>query len=224
MASSFNCLQGLGRIQYQRERLVAETTKALEDFRNTEWRCEAVDNSGRRCRNYWQGHDKGHQFHGNHRNRPRPVQLDSLGSDVDIRFDDFRASFDDEGCRQDLWRELSSLDNGNGTDIKAELASRARTCGVNQITSQRTCLSCLSNCPTNVLPCRTPINSRPGSIYQNIQHAICEACVRRYAGPPSESSFALISRCPLGCELSRPPWRIRIKPTTAGPRLLALDG
>ncbi|KAF4448554.1 hypothetical protein F53441_8031 [Fusarium austroafricanum] len=46
-----------------KERLVAEAQLGLQKFRLKHWRCEARDVQGkRRCQNYHDGHDKGHQF------------------------------------------------------------------------------------------------------------------------------------------------------------------
>ncbi|KAF7556928.1 hypothetical protein G7Z17_g1027 [Cylindrodendrum hubeiense] len=50
-------------IQKRKELLVEEARRGLECFRDRFWRCEAKDSTGqRRCKNYWEGHDKGHQF------------------------------------------------------------------------------------------------------------------------------------------------------------------
>ncbi|KAI6752499.1 hypothetical protein HG530_013868 [Fusarium avenaceum] len=45
------------------EALFTEAHAGLQTFRWRYWRCEALDRrTGRRCRNYFRGHDKGHQF------------------------------------------------------------------------------------------------------------------------------------------------------------------
>ncbi|KAF5590057.1 calcium-independent phospholipase A2 [Fusarium pseudoanthophilum] len=50
----------------RREDLVTEARSGLQKFRWRYWRCEALERrTGRRCRNYYDGHYKGHQF-----NRP----------------------------------------------------------------------------------------------------------------------------------------------------------
>ncbi|PNP79394.1 hypothetical protein FNYG_07229 [Fusarium nygamai] len=50
----------------KREDLVTEARSGLQKFRWRYWRCEALERrTGRRCRNYYDGHSKGHQF-----NRP----------------------------------------------------------------------------------------------------------------------------------------------------------
>ncbi|KAG5823327.1 hypothetical protein H9Q74_006581 [Fusarium xylarioides] len=50
----------------KREDLVTEARSGLQKFRWRYWRCEALERrTGRRCRNYYDGHYKGHQF-----NRP----------------------------------------------------------------------------------------------------------------------------------------------------------
>jgi hypothetical protein len=192
---------------------VEETTKGLQKFRDKHWRCEAMDDRDhRRCRNYWQGHEKGHQFRGGAHRIAKPSS--DSDSEVDLFAAEFNISLNDESYIPRLWKEISALDGYDDATIKKRLAERARKCGMDKITSQRTCLSCLSNCPTNVLPC-----SKSGR-----QHSICESCIRRYAGPSNESSRASLKQCPLGCGPFTSPWTIRVKPTTAGPRVLALDG
>ncbi|KAG7419804.1 Calcium-independent phospholipase A2-gamma [Fusarium oxysporum f. sp. rapae] len=47
----------------KREDLVTEAQSGLQKFRWRYWRCEALERrTGRRCRNYYDGHYKGHQF------------------------------------------------------------------------------------------------------------------------------------------------------------------
>lgn len=124
------------------------------------------------------------------------------------------SSYDGDKYVRLLWDAIHSISNG-GLDVEGmgrkSLADAAQSVGVDMVQSQRTCLACLSNCPTNTLPCR------------GVQHSICEACIRRYMRG-YDSSWAHLTQCPLGCELWTTPWRIRVKPETAGPRILALDG
>ncbi|MBE3046815.1 hypothetical protein IMZ48_30660 [Candidatus Bathyarchaeota archaeon] len=111
---------------------------------------------------------------------------------------------------EDIYSMSSASQDGGGT-ARRKLADAAQAVGVSKVQSQRTCLACLSNCPTNTLPCR------------GVQHSICEPCIWRYMRG-HESSWAHLSQCPLGCELWTTPWKIRVKPKTAGSRVLALDG
>ncbi|KAF4958448.1 hypothetical protein FGADI_2370 [Fusarium gaditjirri] len=47
----------------KREDLVTEARSGLQKFRWRYWRCETLERrTGRRCRNYYDGHHKGHQF------------------------------------------------------------------------------------------------------------------------------------------------------------------
>ena len=183
--------------------LADEARVGLQQFRDESWRCEAVDSAtGRRCRNYWEGHEKGHQF-----------QSLAAGEDT-LAVGQHESTYDGDKYMALLWDEIHSMSSesldGNGA-AKRKLADAAQAVGVNRVESQRTCLSCLSNCPTNTLPC------------QGVQHSICKACIRRYMSGHG-SSWAHITQCPLGCRLSVTPWRIREKPERAGSRLLSLDG
>jgi hypothetical protein len=197
----------------RRQSLVDEARAGLERFRDKFWRCEAVD-SGRRCRNYWEGHEKGHQF--------SPADEQGLLDSDDMAVGVYRSSYNADYYLERLWDEISHLGRQNADReivVRRRLTDQAQRIRLHEMHSQRTCLACLSNCPTNVLPCRN---------VRNVQHAICEQCIRRYAGPPNESSWAYLSQCPLGCELDcelgTSPWTVRLKPNTAGARILALDG
>ena len=187
--------------------LADEARVALQKFRDEFWRCEAVD-TDRRCRNYWEGHEKGHQFQ-------FIVKEKAALSDQDtVAVGQHENSYDGDRYTVLLWDEIHSMASGGldgGTTAKRRLADAAQEAGVSKVQSQRTCLSCLSNCPTNTLPCRGP------------QHSVCELCIRRYTRG-HESSWAHLTQCPLGCQLSTTPWKIRVKPETAGSRVLALDG
>ncbi|KAK3941958.1 hypothetical protein QBC46DRAFT_352819 [Diplogelasinospora grovesii] len=205
--------KGPDEYQTQKDFLVDEARRGLEYFRDRYWRCEAKDASGqRRCRNYLEAHDKGHQFD------PAPRRLSSQGrvSDVSVASEDnleigeYESSYNPDAYTDRLWREISQLQSQEEANEK--LASAAMACGVSQITGQRTCLVCLSNTPTNALPCR------PG------QHCICQDCLRRYSASSPQPSVVKIHGCPLGCTLTSSPWTIRVKPKTAGARILALDG
>lgn len=198
----------------RKEALVDETRRGLENFRNRFWRCEAKDRLGRRrCRNYLQGHEKGHQFDRvdgiSYRSveSPRPS---NVSEEDTLQVGRFRCSYNPDAITDQLWEEVASLKSLEHAMDK--LAYAATAAGVTGITGQRTCLACLSNTPTNMLPCIPN------------QHGICESCIRRYNPNDPADSIIQISSCPLGCSLTRTPWRIRVKPFTAGARILALDG
>ena len=181
-----------------------EASRGLELFRWRYWRCEAFDRTGtKRCRNYGIGHSKGHQF---------DVDLMDTSSIPAVQYVEdgtHKCSWEPKRFTDQLWREANKLrSSGQAT---ARFCTLAKTTGIMKVYCQRTCLVCLSNHPTNKLPC------------QGTQHAICEGCIRRYAGQDNNSAFIRLISCPLGCKLTRP-WTIRIKPKTAGPRILALDG
>ncbi|EXK77612.1 hypothetical protein FOQG_17687 [Fusarium oxysporum f. sp. raphani 54005] len=194
------------QVQKPKEALVDEARRGLEQFRNQSWRCEAKDSSGqRRCKNYLEGHDKGHQFDA----RAYDSRLSDV-SDENLEVGLYQSSYDPDCFIDQLWEELSSI--RNRAQATEKLASAATACGVTGVTTQRTCLSCLSNTPTNMLPC----------IPQ--QHGVCEDCIKRYNPITGEESLIRMSSCPLGCSLTNAPWTIRVKPQTAGARILALDG
>jgi len=114
--------------------------------------------------------------------------------------------------RDALWAEIR-IHGQRGMDIRSRMIRLANQLDLSRLESQRTCLACLSNCPTNVLPC------------MQRQHAICEDCIRWHTGP-SESTGCVVSitTCPLGCRFRVSPWNIRVKPKEAQSRILVLDG
>ncbi|KAJ3460552.1 hypothetical protein MRS44_011419 [Fusarium solani] len=192
--------------QKRKEALVDEAKRGLEQFRNRSWRCEEQDHRGeRRCRNYFESHEKGHQFEAFGDNSHEPdASVENLVVGV------YKSSYDPAAFIDRLWEELSEIrDRAHSI---SRLASAATNCNVTGITTQRTCLACLSNAPTNMLPC-TPH-----------EHGICEDCIRRYNPRTGEASVIRMNACPLGCLFSTTPWNIRVKPRTAGARILALDG
>lgn len=110
-----------------------------------------------------------------------------------------------------LWLEINKLKSS--VEARAALESAAIDSGVVELTSQRTCLSCLANCPTNMLPCGPH------------QHAICEDCIRQSGQQDDQQSLITIRNCPLGCRFTiLHPWTIKVKPKQAGARILVLDG
>ncbi|KAH7173285.1 uncharacterized protein B0J16DRAFT_405679 [Fusarium flagelliforme] len=194
-------------IQKSKEALVDEAQRGLKRFREQFWRCEAKDSSGqRRCKNYRQGHDKGHQFE-------TSTYTPLRGSHVsveDIEVGPYECSYDPVCFTDQLWDEIFKLhDRTHAID---KLASAATSCGVTGATTQRTCLSCLSNTPTNMLPCKPQ------------EHGVCEDCIKRCNHSTGEESLIQMSFCPLGCSFTCTPWSIRVKPRTAGARILTLDG
>jgi hypothetical protein len=163
------------------------------------------EDTSRRCCNYWESHEKGHQF---------SSEVEAPSDEVPLAVGEHKSSYNAELYFNRLGEEVFTISTRRGDgDIstKRKLAETAQSIDIALLQSQRTCLSCLSNCPTNTLPC------------VGAQHAICEKCIRRYT-TRSESSWAHLTQCPLGCQLMTSPWKIRVKPDTAGSRVLALDG
>lgn len=76
------------------------------------------------------------------------------------------------------------------------------------IKSTSTCLFCLHHRPEHILSCG---------------HALCETCVSRFGAPRSGVAYRYeIDSCKL-C-MAKVGLQIRLKPPTAGPRLLSVDG
>lgn len=190
--------------QGRKNDLIEEARRGLERFRARFWRCEAKDSSGqRRCKNYWEGHVKGHQFDDMGR-RTNQASAENLAVGA------FQSSYDPEAFSERLWAEVTKLRTRR--DAMEQLAPAAVSCSVASITGQRTCLACLSNTPTNMLPCLPN------------QHCICEDCIRRSSRQHDGGATIGITSCPLGCSLTKTPWTVRVKPPTAGARILSLDG
>lgn len=195
------------------ERYLRETRQALEKFREKAWRCEALAGS-ERCRNYWIGHEKGHQFTGCSLNSDPRTPLRRSGTSIEsMRIGDFECSFDQEAVILALYTEIVRLLN-EVEDLKAVLARTAQSCTVAQVSSYRTCYGCLKRVPIFILPCR------------DVQHTFCEGCLTssRHDTGRNQSTLTLTG-CLLGCHFKQgKPWRIRVKSPNAGARLLSLDG
>ena len=178
--------------------------QALERFRDTSWRCEAKSEKAR-CENYWVGHEKGHQFFQGNWHRQYPVPSLLVG--------EFQCSFKPEEVILALYAELTRLLREGG-EVETAISLVAKASGVTNVSSNRTCFTCLSQCPVFILPC------------EQVQHTICEDCAMRFSYSTSRSQSTLfLQRCPLGCQFKNgKPWQSRVKPPSAGVRLLSLDG
>ena len=77
--------------------------------------------------------------------------------------------------------------------------------------SHTTCFSCLMELPLHALPCG---------------HILCTPCIRAYGRLDGVRHSIVIHRCPIESHLSpyKEPWRIMLKPESAGLRILTLDG
>lgn len=81
--------------------------------------------------------------------------------------------------------------------------------GAEKFMNHSACFCCLREPPEHPLPCG---------------HVLCRPCVQAYGRQQGQSTMELES-CPLhAAQHFRPPWIIKIKPPTAGARILALDG
>jgi hypothetical protein len=166
---------------------------------------------GRRCLNYWIGHEKGHQF-----SRIRSMResrgLDTFGGPR-LLVGEFQCSLKPESVLNALYAEIERLRTAGGF-VEDTVPLVAKASGVANVNGNRTCFTCLSECPEYILPC------------EQKQHAICENCAFRFSLDRGRSQSTLfLKSCPLGCQFRNgKPWQIRLKPPTAGVRILSLDG
>jgi hypothetical protein len=75
-----------------------------------------------------------------------------------------------------------------------------------------TCFCCLNDIPLHVLQCG---------------HIICQKCVENYSQASVCGNFLSVSNCPLCYKTGDcwdPSWKAKVKPPTAGLRILSLDG
>lgn len=203
---------------------VDEVQLSLQRCYDKHWRCERIEApsqdhpGGRRCVNRWDGHEKGHQF-------AREFDVSRAVRHM-MRYDDssptlkvgrFRHSFDADQVHQVITTLVSEINRLLTCDKDAKvlaLSQNARSSGVVDVVTNRTCLTCLSNCPVHILPCK-----------RKLQHNICEECAQFFSSENSDSASVLsLTFCPLDCTFTTSPWRIRRKPPTAGVRILTLDG
>lgn len=186
----------------QRSYYIDQICLGVERYREDHWRCEERDPSGtRRCHNRTKTHDKGHQF------TPR-----SRNSGFEVRAGLYKSSWEPVKFKEALWGELGNESEWSVYGPTRSLAARTKALGLRALPSQMTCLACLDNCPTNVLPC------------QQNQHSFCESCMRQFSVSSRSESIIALHHCPLGCSLTSVPWIIRVKPARAQPRILVLDG
>lgn len=184
------------------ESYLRDCSQALERFRETSWRCE-MRSDQTRCCNYWAGHEKGHQFlrPGQTNSKPNPALL--VGG--------FLCTWEPERVIKSLYAEICRQE---GREIATTFPNAAKSSGVRCVRSNRTCFTCLSECPVYILPCK------------DVQHTICTRCATRFNHDIGRSQATLcLQRCPLGCSFKEGrPWHSRIKPPAAGVRILSLDG
>jgi ferredoxin len=184
------------------ESYLRDCSQGLEKFRETKWRCEMRRNQ-LRCRNYWDGHEKGHQF-------VAPGQTDSEQNTA-LLVGGFLCTWEPERVMKAIYAEICRQ---RSEEIAIIFPKVAESSGVRYVRSNRTCFTCLSECPVYILPC------------EHVQHTICTTCATRFNHDIGRSQATLcLQRCPLGCNFREGrPWHSRIKPPTAGVRVLSLDG
>lgn len=172
---------------------------------------------GHRCLNYYVGHEKGHQFapvtskYGSGRS-PSSSSSTSVAA-ASLLVGEFQCSFEPGKVIEELFTGINGLlERDDNIETATSLVAKAS--GVASVSSNRTCYPCLSRCPVYMLPC------------DGVQHTICEQCAIRFTDTAIRSqSTVSLKRCPLGCYFRRgSEWRSRIRPPTAGVRLLSLDG
>jgi hypothetical protein len=185
----------------------------MQRCRDKHWRCEVMYGSKRlRCLNRWDGHEKGHQFL-----PQRPInRRNSQASDQTIpiiKVGQYKNSMSPGSISDAVYTEIVRMLESDLSFRLSAISQNAQSSGVSRVVSNRTCLTCLSNCPAYVLPC-VPC-----------QHALCERCIERYSTSDHQIESVLsLERCPLGCHFESSPWKIRKKPRNAGARILTLDG
>ena len=95
------CLTSVLERQRYIEDNLEECQRAFRRYRDKHWRCEARDTSGRwRCQNYWEGHDKGHQF--TRDDRPLPLS-------ITLRVGEFKCSFEPKATIDLLHRQIRRI-------------------------------------------------------------------------------------------------------------------
>lgn len=163
-------------------------------------RCEEIFRD-RRCLNYRDGHDGGHQY-ALARDRHRAGEFKSDFSD---NINLLHKSFVHGLMNSNILRKC------NAPNWARELLEQASACGVREIVSNRTCLACLSRIPVHIMPCG---------------HSICDICALTLNSRLQfDETLLELKHCPFGCLWSSGrAIQVRRKPAEAGVRILSLDG
>lgn len=132
---------------------------------------------------------------------------------LSLKIEPFQHSFKAQPVLAALYMEIMVVLEAPEDGRMLAITQNAVSSGVSDIVSNRSCLLCLCNCPIYILPCR------------GRQHTICEDCVQRFGtSEEGQSSGLCLTKCPLRCEFTTSPWRLKKKPETAGVRVITLDG
>jgi hypothetical protein len=201
---------------------------ALENFCESHWPCEHVDpETGSRCVNVKSGHgDKGYQnatgkifADGTYTARRTFDTLqEEFASNTYFRLHELLSILRD---RRAIPSDRRTVRN-NEIQVAAEiyrddvLALFYRHISQNgktdEYNSHSVCFCCLLRSPEHALPCG---------------HVLCTQCVTIYGHPqPGSRTEMNIEYCPLEVQTVRAsqPWKIYLKPDSAGVRILTLDG
>ncbi|KAI9759344.1 MAG: hypothetical protein M4579_002402 [Chaenotheca gracillima] len=191
---------------------------ALEDFCNRHWPCEYISrNNGRhgQCVNVRSGHGaKGHQL--------KNGKVFAWGSYQSL----FSVETHQEIFRNHVYRNLVQLLDDLRVSAKRSHSEEATAAAIHQkavmdpfyrhvgqadgFISHSTCLSCLMSPPEHLLPCG---------------HVLCTPCLKAY-GIVRKKVEVELRACPLHKAQTdwMVPWIVTLKPSTAGVRILTLDG
>lgn len=170
----------------------------------------------KRCVNYQDGHQKGHQYLGlrvqdrttglNETPTGRLHTMLRASSKPILEVGEFEGSFNVTEYMKSLESEVQvNLTRTNLSEFYKPLALRHK---IGRVFSNTTCLGCLSRRPTHILTCG---------------HMFCQHCISRFGDKSLfESHSVTLQGCPLGCASQE--MAFHFKPSNAGIRTLALDG
>lgn len=192
---------------------------ALDEFCSRHWPCEYVHpNSSGRCVNVKAGHQsKGHQLVSG--------KVLAVGSYMSVFTTENHQDFFRWSVYLNLTKLLERLRAATTTSLHLELQKAAEIhrdfvlkafyqhlSGSKSFISHTSCFSCLIAPPEHALPCG---------------HVLCTPCVQAFGVTRGRYKIEM-TYCPLHHEESdgqfRPRWPVMIKPSSAGVRVLSLDG
>lgn len=203
-------------------RYVTQLDEVLETFCNQLWPCETWDlisKPSTRCINTRFGHTKGHQS-----KNGKVFLAGSYKSSV--HFDAYRQKF-----LASIYWNLDHISTTVGSRDVTRLHAAAqvhqgiiqsffrqadppheRPRGASRLTSRSSCFCCFVEPGEHPMPC---------------EHVLCTPCVMLYGKHSQMTRMEPeLSSCPIGCRWSKDaaPQVVRLKPKSAGVRVLSLDG